>query len=103
MSAMPSLRRSARKRRPVPCSRARAPPKAAATSQRVGCPKKIGSFTYHARVINEQKDDCLGTSCPWFFAQNANYCACDVAHGCCLMSDVAVIEEPKEKKRLFAH
>ena len=63
--------------------------------QRVGCPKKIGSFTYHARVINEQKDDCLGTSCPWFFAQNANYCACDVAHGCCLMSDVAVIEEPK--------
>ena len=71
--------------------------------QRVGCPKKIGSFTYHARVINEQKDDCLGTSCPWFFAQNANYCACDVAHGCCLMSDVAVIEEPKEKKRLFAH
>ena len=29
--------------------------------------------------------------------------ACDVAHGCCLMSDVAVIEEPKEKKRLFAH
>ena len=37
--------------------------------QRVGCPKKIGSFTYHARVINEQKDDCLGTSCPWFFAQ----------------------------------
>ena len=71
--------------------------------QRVGCPKRIGSFTYHARVINEQKDDCLGTSCPWFFAQNANYCACDVAHGCCLMSDVAVIEEPKEKKRLFAH
>ena len=40
-----------------------APPKAAATSQRVGCPKKIGSFTFDARVINEQKDDCLGTSC----------------------------------------
>ena len=76
--------------------------KFSALLQRVGCPKKIGSFTYHARVINEQKDDCLGTSCPWFFAQNANYCACDVAHGCCLMSD-AVIEESKEKKRLFAH
>ena len=29
--------------------------------QGVGCPNKIGSFTYHARVINEQK----GVFSPW--------------------------------------